>query len=258
MPSVHKTQYERRVELALKWAYLDNLDYDEIQERFIEEGYGEFAISTIRKYVNQSEASEEVVEKIRESHANTRIQIAERQEELFKKARSSEMQATEDEPIKGLVPVEDKVDGRLNNPKSIPYNWEVVRPGDELPPSAPEGADPERDTIIRIDNSGSTTMKPGDTYPKRDWKGEPVYTTEIVGIRRESPDRTQRSFLRQEQQSHLQAKGEAMGIYEDTINLQGNIGLDAEVTIPEELIEAVVGASHNRLSSDSGGDGDDT
>lgn len=248
-----QSKYERRVTLALKWFYLDNLTEKEVQERMEEEGYGSYTIETIRGYIN-SKPAEEVREKIREDHANTRLQVADRQEDLYQRARQAEMQATDDDKILGLVPEEEKVDGRLADAKRIPYSWEVVQPGEELPPSAPQGADPERDTIIRIIEDGVEHIKPGKTYPKRDWKGEPVYTTEVVGIRRDVPDRTQRSFLRQEQQSHLTAKGEAMGIYEETINVQGDLGIEAEVEVPEELVQAVVGASHDRLTSDSGGE----
>lgn len=249
-----QSRYERRVTLALKWFYLDNLDYEEIQEKFEEQGYGSFARETIRKYVNQAEAADEVMEQIRDEHANTRLQVADRQERLYQRAQEAEMQATDTEPIMGLVPQEDKVDGRLADPKRIPYSWRVVQPGEELPDSAPMGADPERDTIIEIIPDGVEHIQPGGTYPKRDWAGEPVYTTEPVGIRHDAPDLTQRSFLRQEQQKHLEAKGEAMGIYEETINISGDLGLDAEVSVPPELVEAVMGASHDRLKSDSEGD----
>lgn len=243
-----QSRYERRVTLALKWFYLDNLDEQEIQERFESEGYGSFTLRTIRGYL-KSKPSEEVREAIEEEHANTRLQVADRQEKLYKRAREAEMEATKDEPVKGMVPQTDKVDGRLADPKRIPYGWEEVQPGEEVPDSAPIGADPERDTIIRILDDEVTHVEPGRRYPIRNYLGEPEYTVQAVGVRRDIPDSKSRSFLRQEQQSHLEAKGQAMGIYEETINLQGDLGLEAEVEVPEELVQAVIGASHDRLKS---------
>ena len=77
---------EQRVTLALKWHYLDHLNPDEIQERFEETGHGSFAKSTIRQYLNE-EPADEVVEMIEQEHANTRLQIAEREERMFQRAR---------------------------------------------------------------------------------------------------------------------------------------------------------------------------
>lgn len=253
MTTGRQSKYERRVTLALKWFHLDHLTIPEIQDKLLEEGYesphsddGRFSERTVKKWISSKE-SEEVLEQVRERHANAREQIAERHEELYERARSAEVQATEDEPIKGLVPVEDKVDGRLESPKRIPYSWEVVEPGEELPASAPEGADPDRDTIIRI-VPGEETVQPGAKYPKRDWKGEPVYTVEAVGISRDQADLTQRSFLRQEQSSHLREKGEVLGVYDEEITLSGSLDINQEVTVPDTVIEAVIKASRDNLA----------
>lgn len=255
-----QSKYERRVTLALKWYYLENLDLDEIRDKLLEAGFenphsddGRYSRETIQDYVN-SKPGEEVREQIQQEHAHTRLQVADRQEQLYQRARQAETEATRDEPIVGMVPKTKKVDGRLKNPKRIPYDWEEVQPEDD---DWPEWADPDLDTIIRF-TEGSRMIEPGARYPLKNYLGEPEYTKEVKGLRRGEPDTTQRSFLRQEQQSHLTAKGEAMGIYEETINLQGDLGIEAEVEVPSELVEAVIGASHNRLStgSDDGGEGD--
>ena len=256
MTTGRQSKYERRVTLALKWFHLDHLTISDIQDKLLEEGYesphsddGRFSERTIKKWINSQE-SEEVLEQVRQRHANAREQIAERHEDLYQRARSAENQATKDIPIKGLAPVEDKVDGRLESPKTIDYSWRVVQPGEELPASAPEGADPERDTIIEIDPTGSTVMEPGAKYPKMDWKGEPEYEVQTVGVRRDEADRTQRSFLRQEQSSHLREKGEVMGVYEEEIKLSGSLDISQEVTVPDSVIEAVIKASRSNLAGE--------
>jgi hypothetical protein len=44
---------DRRVNLALKWHYLDNLSPEEIRDRFEREGITELTTSTIRDYLNE-------------------------------------------------------------------------------------------------------------------------------------------------------------------------------------------------------------
>lgn len=58
MKSKQTADRERRVDLALKWHHLDNCNVEEIQERFIEHGYGEFARSTIYDYLKEAPAEE--------------------------------------------------------------------------------------------------------------------------------------------------------------------------------------------------------
>lgn len=250
-----QSKHERRKTLALKWYHLDHLTIPEVQERLYEEGYvshhGDdpyFTERTIKGWINSKE-SEEVLQAVRERHADAREQIAERHEQLYERARSAEFQATEDDWVVGLVPVEDQVDGRRSSPKDIPYSWEVVEPGEPLPDSAPVGADPDMDTIIRI-TDGWESVEPGGTYPKRDWKGDPVYTKEIVGIARDEADLTQRSFLRQEQSSHLRQKGEALGVYEEEITLSGELDINTEVSVPDQVIQAVIKASQSNLAGE--------
>ena len=240
------SKYERRVTLALKWYHLDHLTESEIQERFEQDGYGEFAISTIRGYLNSAPA-EDVREQIQQEHAETRLQVADRLEQAYKRARAAEAQATEETEIIGMRPEMEQVDGRLEHPKTIPYGWELVEPDE---PEWPEWAQPGLDKIIRF-TEGSREIEPGAEYPKRGPLGEPAYQPYVAGIRRNEPDLTQQSFLRQEQLKHLEAKGESMGIYESTINLQGDLGLEAEVEVPEELVASVISASRDSLSSGS-------
>lgn len=243
------SKYERRVQLALKWYHLDHLEVSEIQDRFEEEGYGSFTQRTIKGYIN-SKPSEEVLEQIRERHAATREQIAEREEQAWRRAREAEMESTRDEPLVGMVPEEEYVDGRRQSPKEIPYEWEVLEPGH---PDWPDWGDPELDTIIRF-TEGMTLVEPGQPYPKRDWKGEPVYHKEVKGLQRDQPDRKSRSFLRREQTEHLEAKGEAMGIYEESIHVSGDLSIDSEITVPDEIVQAVIQASQSRLKDGEDGD----
>lgn len=247
MASKTQSAYERRVTLALKWHHLDNLTPPEIQEKFREEMGVDLTARTIRGYLN-SEPAEEVLDQIRGKHAEVRLQILEREEQAYQRARRSEENSTRDEPIIAMRPRTDKVDGRLKNPKRIPYDWERVDPDD---PDWPDWADPELDTIIRF-IEGSRMIEPGKEYPYRNYLGEPEYEKTVVGLQREQPDRTSRSFLRQEQTTHLKSKGEAAGIYEETINLQGDLGIEAEVTVPDHLVEALVAASRDNLRSDTG------
>lgn len=243
MTTGRQSKYERRVTLALKWHFLDNLGLEEIQQKFIEQGYGEFTIKTISQYVN-SEPAEAVRERIREEHAETRLQVADRLEGAYQRARSAEAQATESQPVYAMAPRTDVL--QTDHPITLSYSWEAVEPGDE---DWPEWAVEGLDKPIRILGGETTQVRPGQTYPVTDVLDNPTYTKELVGIRREMPDLSQQAMLRSEQRSHLEAKGRAMGIYEETINLQGDLGMDAEVSLPEEIVEAVTMASHSRLES---------
>ena len=49
---------DRRVTLALKWSLLDDCSPKEIQQRFIENGHGEYALSTIRDYLSEEESQD--------------------------------------------------------------------------------------------------------------------------------------------------------------------------------------------------------
>lgn len=242
------SKYERRVQLALKWYHLDHLTIPEIQERFEQQGMGSYTTRTIKSYIN-TQASEEVLEQIRKKQAHTREQVADRQERLYQRAREAETESTKDEPIVGMVPETRSVDGRLSDPKRIPYSWEQISPEDD---DWPEWGDPDLDTIIRI-TDGEEYVQPGHEYPARDYLGRPKYTKQLVGLEREVPDRTSRSFLRQEQQSHLEAKGKALGIYEESIQISGSLDVDTSVEVPDHLVEAVVSASkHNLTDTDDG------
>lgn len=255
MTNVGRTsKHQRRKTLALKWYHLDHLEIRDIQERLHQHGYTSpygddpyFSERTIKKWLNSQE-SKEVLEQVQREHQNVREQIADRHERMYQRARSAEFEATTDESIAGFEPVEQRVDGRRVEGEMVPYSWEVVEPGEEIPDSAPEGADPDRDTILRIHPDSSTLVEPGQSYPAVDWKMDPIYEMDTVGIERDKPHLAQRSFLRQEQSSHLRQKGEVLGIYEETIQLQGSI--EVEHDIPDRIIEAVIKASHLNLQNE--------
>ncbi|MFB9804121.1 hypothetical protein ACFFQF_00865 [Haladaptatus pallidirubidus] len=199
--------------MAVKWAYLDHLSVPEIVDRFDDRVGIELAPSTIRDYLDEKEAHE-VEELIKEEHANTRLQIAEREEQKHKRARQDEERATEDVPIKATVPQTAVVEGA---PKEL-QAWEFVEPGDD---DWPDWA-VERDTIVRFLDR-TVTLEPGTHYPIQGLDGSPRYTTTMVGLARDQPDIPARQAARSEQSRHLEAKGKVLGVYENTINLEQEV-----------------------------------
>lgn len=230
---------EQRVTLALKWRHLDGCDIEEIRDRFEEEGYGRPSRRTVHDYLDEEEA-EDVLDQIKEKHAETRLQIAEREESMFRRARADEVRAVRDEPIKRVVPQTGKVKTDRETPMSWP-DWEVIDPGDE---DFPEWAS-ERDIVIRFLDRTREIM-PGEEYPLRSVDGTPKYTTEMVGLERDQPDLQQRSMTRREQSQHLQAKGQVLGVYEEHINLE----VEEERTISEEDKGEIVEAIENLRDGD--------
>lgn len=224
------TTRERRVTLALKWKHLDHLEVDEIQERFEETGHGSFTKSTIRNYLNEDPA-DEVMRMIEEEHANTRLQIAEREERMFKRAREAEEQSTKDEAIKRVVPKTDRVPPDREGPM-LWTEWEIVEPGDD---DWPEWAK-ERDVVIRFVD-GQTQLMPGEKYPIKAVDGSPSYTTEMIGLERDVDDLQGKAMARQEQSKHLEAKGEALGVYKDRLELEGSLETESTVGLDEETKE---------------------
>jgi hypothetical protein len=238
---------QRRVTLALKWHHLDNLGVGEIKDRFEDEGIGSYARSTIRGYLNE-EPAEEVLEQIEQEHANTRLQIAEREEELYQRARKAESKALEDEPIVRVVPKTDTVSTDRESPLTWPA-WEIVEPGDE---DWPEWAT-ERDVIIRFLDR-ETSVMPGESYPLRAVDGSPRYTKEFDGLERDRPDLKGQAMARQEQSKHLQAKGEALGVYKDRLEVEGSLETDSEVTVDDDTKELLRETLRQRYQQ--GGDDD--
>jgi hypothetical protein len=223
---------DRRVTLALKWHHLDNLDIDEIRERFEREGIGSFARSTIRGYLNE-QPKEEVLEAIEAEQANVRQQIADREERKHRRAREAEARATEDRPIKRVVPATGQVSTDREYPLSWP-DWETIDVDD---PDHPEWAS-ERDVIIRFTNE-TRRIQPGEQYPLQAIDGSPKYTTEFCGLERDQPDQQARSSLRREQSDHLQAKGNVLGVYSTDINMNVDGELDTTVSLDEATAAAI-------------------
>jgi len=223
---------ERRVTLALKWHYLDNLSVEEIQDRFEDEGIGSYAKSTIRDYLNE-EPKEEVIEQIEQQHANVRLQIAEREERMYQRAREAEAQSVEDQPIVRVVPKTETVATDRETPL-VWTDWEIVEPGDE---DWPEWAT-ERDIIIRF-TDGETEVWAGEEYPLRAVDGSPKYTKEFDGLERDQPDLKGQAMARQEQSSHLQAKGDVLGVYSTDINMQVEGDVDHSVELDAETAAAI-------------------
>ena len=223
---------ERRVTLALKWHHLDNLSPQEVRDRFEEEGVGDYTLSTIRNYLNEAPA-DEVLEQIEQEHANVRLQIAEREERMFQRAREAEAESVEDEPIKRVVPQTTQVPPDVDGPIRA-TEWEEVTPEDD---DYPEWAT-ERDVIIRF-TDGRHEVYPGERRPIQGIDGSPKYTTEFVGLRRDQPDLQAQAMARQEQSSHLQAKGEALGIYKTEIDMHVDGDVEHSVEFDAETAAAI-------------------
>ncbi|WP_434531032.1 hypothetical protein ACODNH_05315 [Haloarcula sp. NS06] len=223
---------DRRVTLALKWHHLDNLSVGEIRDRFEAEGIGSYTRSTIRDYLND-EPADAVIEQIEKEHANVRLQIAEREERMFQRAREAEAEATEDEPIVRVVPKTDRVSDDRESPMQWPA-WEIVEPSDE---DWPEWAT-ERDVIIRFTDD-TTDVFPGEEYPLRAVDGSPKYTKEFDGLRRDQDDFKGQAMARNEQSKHLEAKGEALGVYKDRVEVEGSLETDSTVAVDDETKAAL-------------------
>ncbi|GGO01735.1 hypothetical protein [Haloarcula pellucida] len=223
---------DRRVQLALKWHHLDNLDVEEIRDRFEAEGMGSYARSTVRDYLNEK-PKEEVIEAIEQRHADVRLQIAEREEQLYQRARQAEADAVKDEPIIRVVPKTDRVDDDRETPMQWP-EWEIVEPGDE---DYPEWAT-ERDIIIRF-TGRTTSVRPGEEYPLRAVDGSPRYTKEFDGLQRDQDDLKGQAMARNEQSAHLEAKGEALGVYSTDINMNVDGELSTSIELPEDTAAAI-------------------
>lgn len=223
---------DQRVILALKWHYLDHLEVPAIQERFEETGHGSFAKSTIRDYLNE-EPADEVERMIEEEHANVRLQIAEREERMWRRARDAEDASTKDEPIKRVVPKTDTVPADRDGPIRWP-EWELVEPGDD---DRPEWAH-DRDVIIRF-TDGYTDIMPGQRYPIQAIDNSPSYTTEMVGLERDVDDLKGQAMARQEQSSHLKSKGDALGVYSTDINMNVDGDVDHSIELDAETAAAI-------------------
>ena len=209
---------ERRVTLALKWRYLDGASLEEIQERFVDNGYDEYALSTISAYVNE-QPSEEIREQIEAEHADVRLRIIDRHERKHDRALEAERTVTEREEIVAMRPVANTHAGE--DPITV-QDWEIL-PDDDLPPEATP-----HDKRIRFTDE-TRTIKPGQQYYIQDPDGDPVYE-EFVAAVEERPDMKQQSFLRREQSHHLEQQGEAAGVYED------DDGATVNVNVHEELL----------------------
>ncbi|WP_197425389.1 hypothetical protein [Halobacterium sp. CBA1126] len=235
---------DRRVNLALKWHYLDNLSPKEVRDRFEAEGIADLTVSTIRDYLNE-DPEEEVLEMIEAEHADVRLQAAERFERLYQQAREDHDElAVEDEPVRRVKPEMRRLPAD-SEPIEVPA-WEVIDPGDE---DWPEHAN-ERDLYIRF-TDGTRAIKPGDQYPARNpIDDEPVYTTEMVGMARDVPELSQRQASRGEMSQHMQAKADVMGVYSTDINLDVDGELETSVSLDEEAAAVIREATSPTGDSD--------
>ncbi|AKU09903.1 hypothetical protein [Haloferax gibbonsii] len=219
---------ERRVKLALKWHYLENLDVSEIRDRFEEQGIGDYTNSTIRDYLDEM-PEEEILRQIEEKHTNIQLQSAERYERLYQAARRDLKElAVEDKPIRRVIPKMEYVDTDRETPMPYPA-WEFVEPGDD---DRPEWAT-KRDVIVRFLNDEQTQVMPGNPFPVRSIDGSATYTTDVVGLRRDQPDLQKRQLVRREMADYQDQKNEVLGGPEEL-----NITHDGEVSHDIGLDEA--------------------
>jgi hypothetical protein len=223
------SQRDRRVTLALKWHYLDGFGVGDIQDRFESGGHGSYAKSTIRGYLNE-EPKGEVLEQIEEEQATVRLQVAERAERRWQRAREAETQATQEVPIKRVVP-----QTRTANERQFVPAWELVRDANERP-----GWADERDVIIRFVDDEREVLA-GDEYPVQTLDGSPKYTTEFVGLQRDAPDEGDRAALRREQATHMQQKGEVAGVFVDRHEIDATVEAEAQLSDDDRklVLEAI-------------------
>jgi len=174
---------EQRVTQALKWHYLDNLRPEEIRDRFADHGV-DLTVSTIRDYLSEQEAAE-VEDAIEDEHANTRLQIAEHEQELFERAREAEARATTDEPITRMTPKMGLV-SQTDAPQRV-SDWERAPPGDDRRPAWATDRD-----VIFVFTDGVRHLEAGQKYPvgaTMAREGQlPEFRQATVGIERDVVD----------------------------------------------------------------------
>ena len=236
--------YERRAHIARKLHYLDGMTAEAIAEHFERENIASVVPGTIEKFLKQEQA-EETIEKVRENQADEDLRIAESLQRKHDRAREAERQATEDNAIEAVRPVDDA--NTSDHSIRVP-DWRVLE-GDERPAHA----GPEDVFIEGTD--GTRDIPPGGPYYELDPEGNPKYETVLVGVERDQPDEKVRSFRRQEQAEHLGTKAQILGIDEDQVNVDVGGSIDIDHSVPEEIVTAVVGASHNRLDNNADGGG---
>lgn len=241
---------ERRVTLALKWHYLDNLSPEEVRDRFEDEGIGDYALSTIRGYLNEK-PREEIVEQIEQEHADTRLQIAEREQSMLERAREAERNATQDEPVKAMVPKMGTVSQSEEQLRVA--DWERVPPGDDRRPAWAD----EHDTVVMFVDDVNM-LGPGQEYPIGARRGGyparpgtfPEFRPATVGVERDVVDEKGAAMARQEQSQHLQAKGEALGVYSTDINLTAEVEGETTISLDEETAAAIRQADLSKGADD--------
>jgi transposase len=243
---------KHRVTVAIKWHYLDGLSAPEIRDRMEAEGLGDYSESTIRRYLNE-EPADEALQMIEEEHANTRLQIAEHEQQLFERARQAEFSATTDSDRVGMVP------RTAQNDKEFPIevdDWRELEVGDDGYPEWATGDD----TIIEF-TDGLRSIDPGERYPIQSVTGEPMYQTAVVGVDRDVPDESARQEFRYEQSTHLTKKGEVLGVYSDKIELDATVDSDLDVELDleekEQLDELFGGESRDGDRDQDDGDGNE-
>lgn len=224
---------DRRVNLALKWHYLDHLSPDEIRDRFEREGIADLTTSTIRNYLNEK-PKEEVLEAIEQENANVRLQAAERFERLYQQAlEDHDEHAVEDEAVIAMVP---KMEVNQRETQRQVTDWDVIPAGDDR---RPEWAT-ERDIIIEFTDE-VRFVEPGEQYPVgAEADHRPEYRKAVVGLERDQPDRVARSYARQEAASHLREKADVLGAY-DEVHVSGELehNHDHEHGVDEETKEII-------------------
>ncbi|EMA42672.1 hypothetical protein [Halococcus saccharolyticus] len=237
---------ERRAHIARKLHFLDGWSAEAIADHFEEEGIADIKPRTVRKYFKDSDA-EETIEKVRDRMAEEDLRIAESLQRKHDRAREAEANADKEVPIQRVFPETEQV--RRDRVSDFEWTeWEQIEPGDA---DWPEWATPGRDVLIRF--TGRTTIvQPGERYPIKGIDGEPKYTTEFVGLE-EVRNEKARAFRREEQAEHLEKKAQVLGIEDNELDVNVGGSIDLEHSVPEEIVTAVVGASHNRLDNDADG-----
>ncbi|WP_435075974.1 hypothetical protein [Halococcus sp. AFM35] len=236
---------ERRAAIARRLHHIDGWTSERIADYFREQGIADIKPRTVRGYFD-AESAEETKQIVRESHADEDLRIARSLQRKHDRSRMDERRATKDEEITAYRPATTVNSSGLK--KQVP-DWEVVNHQDHR---APEWAE-ERDTVIEFKPHQRITIHPGEEYYVADPAGNPTYEEAVVGVDRDVPDLAERRRLREDQRRSLEGKATRLGIDDNEldVNLGGSINL--EHSVPDEIVTAVVGASHNRLDSNADG-----
>ena len=242
---------ERRAAIARNLHHIDGWTSERIADYFREKGIADIKPRTVRNYISD-ESSDETKEKVREEmHADADLRIARSLQRKHDRARMDERRATVDEEITAYRP--ETATNTSGLKQQVP-DWEVIHHEDHR---APDWAT-ERDVVVEFKPNQRLTVHQGEEYYVADPAGNPAYEEVVVGVERDQPDLTERRYLRNEQREHLADKATRLGLDDNELDVTVSGDLDVDHSVPDELVEALVAASHDRLDNPDDADSEDS